>query len=147
MPALDIHHVAIKTHDVDATVAFYNDVIGSHSVSRPDFDFPGAWLQLGETMFHIYGGWAAKNTDGEFDRGGAAVDHIALAAQDFDGMKRRIEKAGLAWRQNAVPDAGLWQLFVRDPNGVMIELNFPIDKESRDAAGPDGTQAYKPGTF
>lgn len=147
MPALDIHHVAIKTDDVDATVAFYNDVIGSRSVARPDFDFPGAWLQLGETMFHICGGWAAENKDGAIDRGGAAIDHIALAARDFDGMKNRVEDAGLDWRQNEVAEAGLWQLFVHDPNGVLIELNFPIDKEPDGAAGPDGTRVYRPGTF
>ena len=30
MPAIDLHHLAIKTDDVDATVEFWNNVIGSH---------------------------------------------------------------------------------------------------------------------
>ena len=50
MPAIDLHHLAIKTDDVDATVAFWNEIIGSRSIDRPDFNFPGAWLQFGETM-------------------------------------------------------------------------------------------------
>ena len=61
MPAIDLHHLAIKTDDVDATVEFWNNVIGSHSVDRPDFGFPGAWLQFGETMIHLYGGETALN--------------------------------------------------------------------------------------
>ena len=61
MPAIDLHHLAIKTDDLDATVAFWNGIVGSHSVERPDFDFPGAWLQFGTTMIHLYGGDAATN--------------------------------------------------------------------------------------
>jgi catechol 2,3-dioxygenase-like lactoylglutathione lyase family enzyme len=146
MAATDIHHVAIKTADVDATVRFYNEVIGSRSVARPPFDFPGAWLQLGGTMFHIYGGDAAKNGAGTVDRGGAAVDHVALSAKDFAGMKALVAANGLDWRQNDIPSAGLWQLFVHDPSGVLIELNFTIADEPA-GTGPDGTNVYEAGQF
>jgi catechol 2,3-dioxygenase-like lactoylglutathione lyase family enzyme len=146
MPALDIHHVAIKTSDVDATVHFYNEVLGSRSVPRPPFNFPGAWLSLGSTMFHIYGGDAAKDKNGRYEHGGAAVDHIALAASDFAGMKKHVEAHGLDWRQNDIPSAGLWQLFVHDPSGVLIELNFEIAKEPK-GTGPDGTKIYEAGKF
>lgn len=146
MPAIDIHHVAIKTADIDATVAFYNNVIGSRSVARPPFDFPGAWLQLGSTMFHIYGGKAAQNDQGVVEQGGAAVDHIALTARDFPGMKKIVESHGLPWRQNDIPSAGLWQLFVHDPSGVLVELNFTIADEVP-GTGPDGTNKYIAGRF
>ena len=64
MPLLDLHHVAIKSKNLEDTVAFYTDVLGMEQVERPDFPFPGAWLQMGETMFHIYGGDAAKTHNG-----------------------------------------------------------------------------------
>ena len=32
---------------------------------------------------------------------------------------------GLSFRENEVPGIRLRQLFVQDPNKVMIELNFP----------------------
>ena len=92
MPAVDLHHLAIKTDDVDATVEFWNNVIGSHSVDRPDFGFPGAWLQFGETIIHLYGGESALNKGGGHDRGSAAIDHVALSARGFDARALFEEK-------------------------------------------------------
>lgn len=147
MPATDLHHLAIKTHDVDATVAFWNNIVGSHSVDRPDFPFPGAWLQFGTTMIHLYGGDAAKNTDGGFDRGSAAIDHVALAATNFDEMRDLFTRRGLDWRQMDIPSFNLWQLFLHDPNGVLVELNFDATHEPSGSQGPDGTNVYDPGRF
>ena len=147
MPAIDLHHLAIKTHDVDATVKFYNGVIGSHSVERPNFDFPGAWLQFGATMIHLYGGEAAKNKSGGHDNGSAAIDHIALSAHGFDSMRENIESQKLDWRQFDIPTFNLWQLFVHDPNGVLVELNFDTTKEPDGSKGPDHTNRYDPGNF
>jgi catechol 2,3-dioxygenase-like lactoylglutathione lyase family enzyme len=147
MPVIDIHHVAVKTADVERTVRFYNKVLGTRTVPRPDFPFPGAWLSLGSTMFHLYGGNAAMSRDGTVPTGGAAVDHIALTAKDFDAMRRVLQDRALDWRENDIPSAGLWQLFVHDPNGVLIELNFPVAAEPKGAKGPDGTRVYKAGEF
>ena len=147
MPATDLHHLAIKTHDVDATVEFYNEIIGSHSVKRPNFNFPGAWLQFGETMIHLYGGDAAKNKGGGHDQGSAAIDHIALSARGFDEMRKAIEERNLNWRQFDIPSFNLRQLFVHDPNGVLVELNFDTTQEPDGSKGPDDSNRYDPGNF
>jgi catechol 2,3-dioxygenase-like lactoylglutathione lyase family enzyme len=147
MPAIDLHHLAIKTDDVDATVAFWNEIIGSRSVDRPDFNFPGAWLQFGETMLHLYGGDAAKNGDDGYDRGSAAIDHVALSARGFDEMRTLLGEKKLDWRQMDIPSFNLWQLFVHDPNGVLVELNFDTTHEPDGSAGPDDTSIYEPGNF
>lgn len=147
MPATDLHHLAIKTDDVDATVRFWNEVIGSHSVDRPDFPFPGAWLQFGTTMIHLYGGDAAKNDDGGFDRGSAAIDHVALAAEGFDEMRDMLIDKKLDWRQLDIPSFKIWQLFVHDPNGVLVELNFDAAREADGSKGPDETNRYEAGRF
>ena len=147
MPATDLHHLAIKTGDVDASVEFYNEVIGSHSVKRPNFNFPGAWLQFGETMIHLYGGDAAKNVEGSHDHGSAAIDHIALSAHGFDEMRGICEARDLDWRQFDIPSFNLWQLFVHDPSGVLVELNFDTAKEPEGSKGPDETRRYEPGKF
>ena len=36
----------------------------------------------------------------------------------------RLQKHGVAFHQRMVDDQGLFQLFMLDPNGVKIELNF-----------------------
>jgi len=147
MPAIDLHHLAIKTDDVDTTVEFWNNVIGSHSADRPDFGFPGAWLQFGETMIHLYGGETALNKDGGHDRGSAAIDHVALSARGFDEMRALFDEKKLPWRQIDISSFHLWQLFLHDPNGVLVELNFDARQEPPGSAGPDGNNVYDPGNF
>ena len=52
MPLKDIHHVAIKTQDLEATNAFYADVLGMSYADRPEFDFPGSWFNIGGMLPH-----------------------------------------------------------------------------------------------
>ncbi len=147
MPLKDIHHVAIKTQDLDATNTFYADVLGMSYADRPEFDFPGSWFNIGGTMVHIMAGFAGLDTDGKAPRGGASVDHIAIEAQDFDDFKNTFERHALDWRQFSIPPVGLWQLFVHDPTGVLSELNFAVADEPKGAVGPDASRTYIPGEF
>lgn len=147
MPSLDIHHVAIKTQDLEATDRFYSEVLGLEQVHRPDFDFPGTWFDLGSTMIHIMAGSAGLGGDGKPTQGSASVDHIALKAHDFDGMKQTVIDKGHDYREFAIPDFGLWQLFVRDPNGVIIELNFSTEEEPEGTKGPGTDKMFVPGEF
>lgn len=147
MQLVDIQHVAIKTQDLEATNAFYTEVLGMTLAHRPEFDFPGSWLNIGSTMFHVMAGYAGLDKDGKSPNGGASVDHIALEASGFDSFKQNFETRGIDWRQFDIPDAGLWQLFLHDPNGILIELNFTTAKEPDGSAGPDGTNRYIPGQF
>jgi len=74
----------------------------------------------------------------------SAVDHIAIKAHDFDNMKQKAIEGGIDWRQMSIPDAGLWQLFFLDPNGVIIELNVPIAGEPAGSVGPGTDKLYPP---
>ncbi len=149
MPLLDLHHVAIKSKNLEETVAFYKDVLGMRQVERPEFAFPGAWLEMGDTMFHIYGGDAAKTHNGNYrySQRVSPVDHIALRATGFDAMKEVFIKKRCNWRQMEVPDFKLWQLFVMDPSGVLIELNFDATKEPKGSKGPTKRKRYEAGKF
>lgn len=147
MPLLDLHHFNVKARDLQATGAFYLEVLGMTVAQRPDFDFPGAWFNAGTTQVHIMAGKAAFDHNGAVPHGSAAVDHVAFQARDFDAMKRNLIAHRLEWRQLAIPAANLWQLFVHDPNGVLIELNFDVAKEPTGAIGPNGTNEYVPGQF
>jgi len=147
MPVLDLHHVAIKSKNLKATEKFYTKVLGMKKVPRAEFPFPGVWLQMGETMFHIYGGSAAKTHAGNFKYSpkDSPIDHIALSAKGFDKMKENFKKQRCTWRQNDVRDFKIWQLFLEDPSGVIIELNFDTTKEPRGSKGPNGRNQFNPG--
>lgn len=136
MHVSDIQHVAIRTNDLDATNAFYTDVLGMTLASRPDFNFPGSWLQMGETMIHVLAGDAGLDENGEFKPGSNAVDHLAFDAHGFDDYRKLFRERGLDWRENGIAEFGLWQLFVKDPSGIIIELNFAADKEPAGSKGP-----------
>jgi len=60
-------------------------------------------------------------------RGYGNFDHIAFLASDYDATCRHLDALGVEFRNNDVPRARLRQLFLTDPNRVMIELNFPMD--------------------
>jgi catechol 2,3-dioxygenase-like lactoylglutathione lyase family enzyme len=66
--------------------------------------------------------------------GSGAVDHVAFFATDLPVMMARLHAAGVAWRERTVPGVGLHQVFLDDPNGVMVELNYPVaEKQAWDA--------------
>jgi hypothetical protein len=57
------------------------------------------------------------------------VHHVAFISRGFAGMKQRLESGRFAYESRQVPGGDLWQIFVDDPNGVMIELNYEAAKE------------------
>ena len=64
--------------------------------------------------------------DEEAPTGSGAVDHLAFMAEDLNATRALLEQAGVATREREVPLLGLRQIFMEDPNGVTIELNFPL---------------------
>lgn len=145
-----LFHVAIKTNDLDATRAFYCDVLGLKEVFRPDFGYPGAWIACplpgGQAIIHIYAGGPALGADGRAPSGTGAIDHLSLACADFHAFRKRFAEYGLDHREFLVPGTTLWQLFVYDPSGVQLELTFEGSAET--GAPPDMTpgRAYVAGT-
>lgn len=135
MELLDVQHIAIRTKDVEATNRFYTEVLGMTYADRPPMNFPGSWLQMGATQIHVVGGDAARDEDGSIPHGSAAVDHLAIAARGFDAYRAKFEEAGIEWKENALTGAGLWQLFVQDPSGILVELNFTVANEPEGSKG------------
>ena len=116
MNVAGLHHIAINVTDLDEATAFYAGQLGFEVLDRPDFDFPGAWLQAGAHQIHL------MVTDGAtFDR----RQHFALQVDDLDAAVAAVRKAGVKVTDPIpVPGAGR-QAFLRDPSGNRIELNQP----------------------
>ena len=55
------------------------------------------------------------------------IAHVAFNADNIDEFLERFEREGIPARRERVPKAPLQQIFLDDPNGVQIELNFPLD--------------------
>ena len=124
MPITALDHYTIGTPDLGRSVAFYESAIGLKSGPRPPFDFPGAWLYAGERpIVHLFVADAPNETNGGAPRTGA-FDHIAFTARDIEATVKRLEAGGIAYRRQTVPGRTMQQLFLTDPDGIRLELNF-----------------------
>ena len=120
MPLQNLDHINVYCADLDRSIAFYTQALGLHDGPRPAFGIPGAWLYLGDRpVVHLIGG-----RQGEAPLMTGPFDHIAFEAQDFEAMRTKLHALGLPFQENDVPDFKIQQLFVHDPDGVKIELNF-----------------------
>ena len=117
-----LDHYNIKTGDLAGTVSFYERVLGLENGDRPNFAFPGAWMYSeGRAVVHLID---VSGSDQEAKTGSGAIDHIAFVSKGFEAMKTHLEAAGYDYEDRVVPGGKLWQIFVSDPNGVLIELNY-----------------------
>ena len=127
-----LDHFNIRTRNLGDTVRFYEDVLGLEKGPRPNFAFPGAWMYSeGKAVVHLVD---ISKTDEAQKPDSGVVHHVAFVSRDFAGMKRRLQSKGVKFDVRQVPGGDLWQIFVNDPNGVMIELNYEAAKEQGGSA-------------
>jgi catechol 2,3-dioxygenase-like lactoylglutathione lyase family enzyme len=130
LPLGHIEHLLVLSDDMDGTRDFYERVLGLVDGERPPLPFPGYWLYLGDVpAVHLadreaYVAHAETAGTGSSPAAGStgAIDHIAFSATDYDELKARLAENNVSAVENEIPGV-MRQLFVRDPNGVRIELN------------------------
>ncbi|MEJ6011725.1 VOC family protein [Novosphingobium aquae] len=132
MTALGLDHVNILTEDLPATIAFYNDVLGliSDPTVLAGIGMAGTWLRdpEGRPIVHVV---VKDGTRSAYDtyivgQPTGAVHHVAFRCRGFDETIARLRDQGL---DIAVNDGNynLRQIVLTDPNGILVEMNFPGD--------------------
>jgi catechol 2,3-dioxygenase-like lactoylglutathione lyase family enzyme len=148
MPLKALEHFLILAEDLEATKNFYVDVLGLRVGARPPFRFPGYWLYLGDTpCVHLAGARANSGQEDYLGRrqtaaGTGPIDHMAFVCEGLEAMVAELERRKLPMRHRVVPEQGVHQLFIQDPNGITLELNFFFDarkKQSETAAAAVAT--------
>jgi catechol 2,3-dioxygenase-like lactoylglutathione lyase family enzyme len=145
---LSLNHFSVRTLDLEATKHFYVNILGLQEGPRPEFPFPGCWLYQGPTdvyqnaAVHIIGidkndVTGLNNYLGGRDeaqlKGSGALDHVAFFATGLADMMSHLQSCHIEPRRRDVPGIGLHQLFLDDPNGIVIELNYPFaEKQALD---------------
>jgi catechol 2,3-dioxygenase-like lactoylglutathione lyase family enzyme len=129
-----LDHFNIRTRRLADTVRFYEDILGLQKGDRPNFAFPGAWLYSeGKPVVHL----VDISPTGEPQKpDSGVVHHVAFVSRGFAAMKQRLTSKGMAFDVRQVPGGDIWQIFVNDPNGVMIELNYEAAREQGGGASP-----------
>jgi catechol 2,3-dioxygenase-like lactoylglutathione lyase family enzyme len=143
--SLSLNHYSIRTADLEASRRFYVDALGLEVGPRPDFPFRGLWLYAGDTsvwsnaVVHLIDVGPADDRGlrgylGErgpsSERSTGALDHVAFFATGLAARRAVLQRLGIATRERQVPGLGLHQLFAQDPDGVVVELNFPASESA-----------------
>jgi catechol 2,3-dioxygenase-like lactoylglutathione lyase family enzyme len=134
MPISHIEHFLVAADDLDATRDWYARVLGMKPGPHPDFGFPVHWMYVGDTdIVHI--GPSAKQA-GEIQKkylgrtsqstgaGTGAIDHIAFRATGLRDMLEHLRKEKIPFTQRRANGQALFQIFMLDPNGIKVELNY-----------------------
>jgi catechol 2,3-dioxygenase-like lactoylglutathione lyase family enzyme len=120
MKIRELNHIAIHVTDVEQSCGFYRSVLQLEPLPRPAFDFPGAWFRLGTSQeLHLIG-----------DRGNPVFssnrgNHFALRVDGIDQWATHLEASNTDFAPKKQRPDGAWQIFLRDPDGHVIELFTP----------------------
>ncbi len=132
-----IHHINIgcRESDLPAIEKFYCDGLGLHVGPRPNFPNGGLWLYCDEhPLVHVVTRFKADW--GGIDEKRSSYDHTAYDVKGVQQFRERLKKSGIPFEEQNVPNAG-FQMFMRDPVGNKVELNFPNEEKPDDV--PVGT--------
>ena len=123
-----LQHCGLIVADLDRSRRFYGGALGLREVPRPDnFVFEGAWFQVGDDQLHLLVESETTGRAGGGEPGPSATvglaNHIALEVDDLDGALARLEEHGVSLIGGPMPRGdGYDQVFMRDPDGYVIEL-------------------------
>ena len=124
MAITDMNHFTVLTDDLERTRSFYEG-LGLREGPRPPLGFPGAWLYAGERpVLHVIAGRALP----EERRG--VLDHMAFSAKDLGDVVARLDAASIPYDLKRQAESRVWQLFVFDPNGARVELDFDANESA-----------------
>lgn len=120
MRALRINHVSVSADDLEASARFYEELFGMERLPTPRFEFPVCWLRLGDQQLHLF----LRDTTAP------RYHHLGLDVDDFHAVYRKVQELGarddrtFASHVRELPD-GAVQMYVRDPAGNLVEVNWP----------------------
>lgn len=110
-----LNHTAIHVSNLERSVAFYRDVLNLRQISRPAFDFDGAWFQTGpDQELHIILSSTTQTIPP--DR------HTAYRVADMAEAQAHLNALNVAYMGPKHRPDGALQLFLYDPDGHIVEL-------------------------
>jgi catechol 2,3-dioxygenase-like lactoylglutathione lyase family enzyme len=138
-----INHVGVTVASLEDALAFYKDVFGLEPVlvtdasgpevaamfQVPGADFRVAFLPVGESVWELIEyRTPGRETRPRHDEIGGM--HVCFEVSDMDAALAHLARHGVAVPEKPLeipegPTAGARIAYVRDPNGVQIELLQP----------------------
>jgi catechol 2,3-dioxygenase-like lactoylglutathione lyase family enzyme len=113
---LDHAQITVAADDVDATLAFYEKVLGLERIPKSN-SRTGGWFAVGDRQLHV--GAEASATR---ELNGASKRHVCFRVEDVDAAERRLRAAGVAIIADEDPAPGWKRFYIRDPGGNRVEI-------------------------
>jgi catechol 2,3-dioxygenase-like lactoylglutathione lyase family enzyme len=120
-----IDHYAIAVTNLERSLSFYHNILGLSILTRPNFDFQGAWLDCGNGIsLHLI-----VQPEVKVVISGSRDLHFAFAVDNLASTKDILIKSGVDIIKDIKPRPdGVLQLFIKDPDGYFIELTSTMTK-------------------
>ena len=100
---------------------FYCDVVGLSEGFRPAFERFGFWLYIGnKDVLHLI---TPKEGDGRSPQK-SSFDHVAFKTAKYQDVLKKLKSLNISFDEKLIPGMTAHQIFLKDPAGNRVELNF-----------------------
>ena len=138
MPITDWDHYTVRSKDAAASWAFYEQVLGLNVRKREGFSVPAFIVSIGNReVVHVF--QASPEMETIFARLPSAeqlegwttgrLHHVEFWATDLGSVRARLTETGVGVTERTLPDKH--QLHLTDPDGIQVNLNFPLSEVSQ----------------
>ena len=115
-----INHTSIVANSLDESARFYEELFGMERIPTAKFPDPVLWLRAGTSQLHLF----------EADETANLRAHVSFDVDDFDALYAKAKQLGILdvrafGSPLRVHPAGWAQLYLRDPAGNLIEVDWP----------------------
>lgn len=119
-----LDHITVITKDLKKTKDFYVNILGMNiDYNRPPFKFDGIWLSLNKrAVVHV----VVKEEHIIDENLLPTLDHVAFRAKDMKKIKLNLKENSISYEERITPDNKISQIFLKDPNGIKIEISKTI---------------------
>jgi catechol 2,3-dioxygenase-like lactoylglutathione lyase family enzyme len=138
-----VDHMSFVVSDLDRSIRFYErfgfarewELEDDGDVIRTNVDYPDARLRLAQlvapdgTRFELIDYVQPKGERRAPERNSVGAGHICLLVEDIDSAVAELRSGGVDSFLSEVvefqdgPDAGLRAVYLKDPDGIIVELN------------------------
>lgn len=124
---IGFEHIGTTSGDLDRTIAFYCGLLGLTLRLRKRVESGElAFLDAGGGMLEVMAPTAGAVRSRDIPAGEAGMRHLTLACSDVDALVERLEAAGVDIVERPRPAHNPEMIrrvaFVRDPDGIIVEL-------------------------
>jgi catechol 2,3-dioxygenase-like lactoylglutathione lyase family enzyme len=150
MTVVGAHHTCFTVKDMAKSLAFYRDLLGFELegerpevtnnyfraiVGFPDCVVHAAMLKIPGTTHYLelFEYKQPRGTAQDLTPNNPGSSHLAYLVDDLRAMYPRLKDAGVEFISEPIyldegPNTGGWALYMKDPNGIVIELFEPAKK-------------------